>query len=398
MNCTPTKANEQLTLTQTSSFLRIPSCLSGFINQSTDTLTAKSGRTVIRFNGVLYADDEGSVCECCGSKMHVNNHLKITLRHLPFGKYLSNVSFTRNQYICPKCLTTRTQHISFKAPGHLITVELHQYVCDLLASGCYTNKEVAELTGLGKNVVKEIDKTRLKSLYTTTDGFLMKPEKETKFLGIDEFKLHNGRRYATHIIDMETGHILWIAGGKKKQVVYDFIDHVGLKWMDNVEAFACDMNSDFQEAFEERCPHIQPVFDYFHIAKNFNDNVVNKVRNDEIRRLSEAGDKEGAKALKKAKYILTSSVETLQKKDEDATNERVIHNGSNLFKTETIVRKHGYKERYDDIISKNKIFFTIDIIKAKLKLAYSRTDECLMANDIIEIMDICIASGNPHLL
>jgi hypothetical protein len=29
--------------------------------------------------------------------------------------------------------------------------------------------------------------------------------------------------YATHIIDMETGHILWIAGGKKKQVVYDFI-------------------------------------------------------------------------------------------------------------------------------------------------------------------------------
>ena len=41
--------------------------------------------------------------------------------------------------------------------------------------------------------------------------------------GIDEFKLHNGHRYATHIIDMETGHILWIAGGKKKQVVYDFI-------------------------------------------------------------------------------------------------------------------------------------------------------------------------------
>lgn len=35
---------------------------------------------------------------------------------------------------------------------------------------------------------------------------------------------------------METGHILWIAGGKKKQVVYDFIEHVGLEWMDNVEA------------------------------------------------------------------------------------------------------------------------------------------------------------------
>ena len=38
------------------------------------------------------------------------------------------------------------------------------------------------------------------------------------------------------------------------------------------------------------------------------------------------------------------------------------------------------------------------ISASMLKLAYSRTDECLMANDISEIMDICLASGNPHLL
>ena len=91
----------------------------------------------------------------------------------------------------------------------------------------------------------------------------------------------NGRKYPTHIIDMETGHILWIANGKKKKVVYDFIKHVGLKWMDHVEAVACDMNSDFQEAFEELCPHIQPVFDHFHLIKNFNDKVVSAVRKDE---------------------------------------------------------------------------------------------------------------------
>jgi len=62
-----------------------------------------------------------------------------------------------------------------------------------------------------------------------------------------------------------TGHILWLAHGKKKATVYSFIDHVGLDWMDGVEAIACDMNSDFEEAFEYCCPHIQPVFDYFHI-------------------------------------------------------------------------------------------------------------------------------------
>ena len=73
---------------------------------------------------------------------------------------------------------------------------------------------------------------------------------------------------------METGHILWLAHGKKKATVYSFIEHVGLEWMDGVEAIACDMNSDFEEAFEALCPHIQPVFDYFHIVKNFNNKVV----------------------------------------------------------------------------------------------------------------------------
>ena len=71
-------------------------------------------------------------------------------------------------------------------------------------------------------------------------------------MGIDEFKLHNGYKYATHIIDLETGHILWIQEGKKKRVVYDFINHVGSEWMGKVKAVACDMNSDFEEAFREK--------------------------------------------------------------------------------------------------------------------------------------------------
>ncbi|SDA79909.1 hypothetical protein SAMN02910368_02812 [Lachnospiraceae bacterium G11] len=203
-----TDADGQLTLTQSTEFLMIPSCLFGFVNESTSTGLSVSGRTVIRFCGSLRTENENPVCGRCGAKMHVNNHPGITLRHLPFGSYLSNVSLTRNQYVCPGCGNTRMQYISFKAPGHMITTELHQYTCDLLACGTYTNKEVAELTGLGKNVIKAIDKERLQELYTTPDGKLTRPEKHAKFLGIDEFKLHNGHRYATHIIDMETGHIL----------------------------------------------------------------------------------------------------------------------------------------------------------------------------------------------
>ena len=196
---------------------------------------------------------------------------------------------------------------------------------------------------------------------------------------------------------METGHILWIAGGRKKQVVYDFIEHVGLEWMDQVEAVACDMNSDFQEAFEEKCPHIQPVFDYVHIVKNFNDKVISAVRKDEQRRLFEEGNIEAARSLKKTRYILMSSRKTLQSKDADAREGRQVHKGSKLFKSDSIVRKEGYEKRYDALLQENQLLLTLDLVKEKLTLAYSRKDEALMAEDIISIMDICRATGNRHL-
>ena len=298
MNYIRTDADGQLTLTRSTEFLFLPSCLYGFHNTETTVETARSGRTVYCHKGTLDLPEEERICSC-GQRMHINSHPDIYIRHLCIGGSLSCLLFPHNQLRCPGCGATKSQHISFKAAGHLITDALYEYTSGLLASGTYTNKQVAEITGLGKNTVKAIDKKRLQELYTTDNGRkLIKPERQAKYLGIDEFKLHNGRRYATHIIDLETGHVLWIQNGKKKQVVYDFIDHVGMEWMSGVEAVACDMNSDFQEAFEEKCEWIQPVFDYFHIVKNFNDKVVSEVRKDEQRRLYEEGNIEAARALK----------------------------------------------------------------------------------------------------
>ena len=391
-------ADGQLTFTQSTEFLYIPACLYGFHNTETTVEKAHSGRTVYCFTGTLDIPEEERRCSC-GCRMHINTHPDIYLRHLNIGGELSSLKFPHNQFRCPGCGATKSQFISFKADGHMITEALHQYTCDLLASGTYTNKQVAEITGLGKNIVKEIDKKRLQGIYTTDNGSkLIKPEKQARYLGIDEFKLHKGHRYATHIIDLESGHILWIQNGKKKQVVYDFINHVGMEWMDGVEAVACDMNSDFEEAFEEKCPWIQPVFDYFHIVKNFNDKVVSEVRKDEQHRLYEEGNIEAARALKKTRYILMSNRETLQKKDEDAASERVIHKGSPLFKTEDIKRKPGYEAKYDALLRENKLLFTLDLIKEKLSTAYALTDEPKMAQAIIDIIDICKATENKHLL
>ena len=390
------EASGQLSIAQSEEFLMIPSRLSGFHNTETTVKTAKSGRTVYCHSGLLELTDEDRVCKC-GRKMHINSHPVISLRHLCIGGNLSCIEFPHTQLRCPKCGAVKEQYISFKAPGHMITEELYQYALDLLAAGVYTNKQVAEITGLGKNTVKAIDLVRLKEKYTL-DGKLKKPERQARFLGIDEFKLHDGYRYATHIIDMDTGHVLWIGHGKRKQIVYDFIDHVGLEWMDGVEAVACDMNSDFQEAFEERCEWIQPVFDHFHLVKNFNEKVVSAIRKDEQQRLTDEKNYEAARSLKRTKYILTSNRTTLQKKDAEAKAGKILSKGSSLFNTDAVVRHGGYEEKYDALIQENELLFTLDLLKEKLAEAYRQTSEATMASMMIDIMDICQASQNKHLL
>lgn len=383
--------------------ITIPSNLKGFIN--TETLIGKTlaEREIYLIDGELEDKDSPFCCKC-GNRMHIHGAVDASLSHIPIGSTLSAVRFEKKRYRCPVCGRTEMEGVIFQAEGHRITVPLLNFTLGLLEQG-YTLKAVARATGLGKNTVKDIDKKRLEFIFTELDEngkrVLKKPEVQAKHLGIDEFKLHDGNVFATIIINLDNGHVLWLAHGKKKQAVYDFIDHVGEEWMDGVEAVACDMNSDFQEAFEERCPHIQVVFDYFHIKKNFNEKVINEVKKDEMKRLEADGKKEEAASLKRTKYILCSSRKTLAAKDEKAAEMAAAEEKDEPRLFEGGVKKvycGGNAERYEKLIAENKLLFTADLVKEKLSDAYSMNDECKMSKAIIEIIDICRETENTHFI
>lgn len=284
--------------------LFLSSNLKGFTQHGVSTHSDQSGKhSVICFSGVLSdLENQERVCPHCGQKMHVKATRKTMLRHFPFSGTYSCVELSRQCLYCEHCHHSHARAIPFKAANHQVTESLLHYVEDLLSTGNFTVKAVAELAGLNAHTVASIDKARLNRIYVDKieedKEVPKKPDTYAKCLAIDEFQLHNGHQFATHIIDLETGHVLWIARGKKKQVVYDFIDHVGMEWMDHVEAVACDMNSDFQEAFEERCEWTSIVFDRFHIVKNFNEKVISEVRKDIQKELACVGKEEEAKNLK----------------------------------------------------------------------------------------------------
>lgn len=380
-------------------YIMLPSSLVGFTNDYTKIVTTTAGKTALLVHGNLEVTEADRTCSCCGSRMHVHGTADASLRHVSVGHEPMIVQFEKVRHYCPHCSQTRMQEVPFQAKGHRITEQLYNFVRDLLSWGL-TLKIVSKIAGLGKNTVKQIDLERLRDLYTIDGERLIRPERQARVLGIDEFLLHKGHKYATVIIDMESGHILWLAYGRKKACVYSFIEHVGLQWMAGVEAVACDMNSDFQQAFQEKCPHIKVVFDFFHLKRNLNDKVVSEVRKDEQRRLLDEGDKEGAKALKGSRYILFSSRKSLEQKDEQARLAKAEpkEKAGGIFEKPKAELRDDHLERYERLLAENKLFFTLDLIKELLTQAYEATDEKVMKKAIDEIIELCEATENKHFL
>ena len=383
-------------------YLWLPSPLEGFQNTHTMELKTQNGFPYYVFQGHIPC--KNPACPACGKKMFSKGLDPTVLKHVPIGNVPSFVVVDRKRFECsdPFCAKTCSQPISFADSEHRLTKELRSFI-EALLSAAFNLKETAELTGAGINIVKDIDMSRLRRLYTEEGNALKKPDSYSTFLSIDEFKLHNGHQYATTIIDVQTRHILWVERGKKKDVVYRFFKHVGEEWMRHVKAVACDMNSDFQEAFQDRYPHIRVVFDHFHIVKNFNDKVISQIRIDEQKRLESAGEKEAARSLKRSKYILTATRETLKRLDKEAEERKLVNKGTMLFNEPPVYRQSGKVKRYEALIQDNKLLFTCDMVKTLLQDAYITTgntvrDRMSMGKKLHKIIRVCNETENEHMM
>lgn len=70
-----------------------------------------------------------------------------------------------------------------------------------------------------------------------------------EYLGVDEFFLHKGHKCATLIMDLKSGNVLYLAYGKKKQTVYDFIDWVSIDWIRRKATFKSNTTDENMAGF-----------------------------------------------------------------------------------------------------------------------------------------------------
>lgn len=390
-------------------YLAFPGALDqSFVNTDTyKKYDEKSGKEAYFFHGKLTSGNP--VCAHCNCMMHKHQTYQTKLKHITIGESPSYIICDVNQYRCPICKNTKCQSIPFKANEGYYTNALKTQVTMLFIDGSPRVKDVSNFVNLNRKIVKSINHARMLAAYADGKN-LKKPIFQAKRLAIDEFLLRDGYNYATVIIDLDTGIVLWICEGKQKEVVTNFIKYVGKEYMDNVEVVACDMNAAYSSAFKEECPHIKITYDHFHLIKKYNDDVVSNTRKDEEKRLRAEGKLKEAKEIKGSRYIVTSNYENLKRKDKkyeeikngkDFMNRRKKH-AEGIIQFQGIKKERKQREsavtRLKTILENNKKLYETHVIKSTLDDFYEANSYSDAKAKLDHLITLCGESENSHVL
>ena len=364
-------------------FLVVPSYCEGFkqigsprydsrqINVGTITNENFVEFSELTYTGKLRTDPcKELYCPKCGARLHGNGVSYVRLKHITYGSTYQTLEVEVKRYRCSSehCEYSCTEKIPFQVGGHRITVAAYHEIYRLLETkGSKTSlKALSFETGVDAKIIRAIDKQRLYDKYTENgEGKkLLPPRRQARILGVDEFLLHSldrSDKFATFIMDMETGEVLWVAHSKTKEAIREFARYVGTEWLKGVEALACDMNADFYEALREFNPNIKQVFDHFHLVKNLNDKVITPTRIAIKDEMEKKADEKGLKAITGSKYLLTSSRRRLKERDNIAENWKDEDAKEHLFNgVQKKAPKGGRTERYQELLHLNEDLFVIE--------------------------------------
>lgn len=277
-------------------------------------------------------------CSVCGrTARRVHDWSIRQVRDLPaFGAQTFLTVHVRRVH-CSMC-GRQPEGVSWLSRYSRLTHRLSEAVvrlCDVLPV-----KHVAEHFGLGWDAVKRAHKRHLQQLLEPIDLA------NVTVLGMDEFAIQTGHRYATVVVDMETGRVLWVGRGRTREDVRRFFELLGPKRCQAIRAVAMDMHAAYAEEVRIHCPQAEVVYDLYHVVAKYGREVIDRVRVDEANRLRD--DKRARKVVKGARWLLLRNRSNLTR-NEDRIRLRELLAANRRLCTTYVLRddlKHLWDYRY----------------------------------------------------
>lgn len=274
---------------------------------------------------------------CCGRCLEpvlaVHERVHRRVRDLPMlGRpVVLDVEFLRlSCERCGHCL----QHVAWLERHSRLTRRMADAVTQCCA--LMPLKHVATLFDLHWSTVHELDRRQLEAIVQAL------PVASPTRLIMDEFALFKGHRYASVILDADSGRVLHVAEGRTRASVRPFFEALGPQGCARIEAVAMDMNSAFDLEVRHFCPRARVVYDLFHVIAKYGREVISRVRVDAANELRR--DKPARRFVKQAHWLL------LRNRDNLDSNQRV---------------------RLAEVLEANQSLMTVYLMKESLKALWT---------------------------
>ena len=262
-------------------------------------------------------------CSCVNSSFKGQ---KIRLfKMIPFGQKECSLEVQLHRLECSECKYKWWPRLSFMKGKSRMTRSFMTYVLDLLHFS--TILDVSRFLKVSWNVIKAIHKEKLTALYKEI------PLENLEYVTVDEFSIRKGHSYMTVFTDLKLGRIIHAVEGRSIEDVEPFFKKLA-ECAPNLKAISMDMSKSYYPAAQKFLPHVDVVFDHFHVTALFN-KALDEVRKNQQQKLC----KKEAKTLKGSRFLLLKNYENLGS-EEQTRLEALLEVNEPLFLA------HSLKEQF----------------------------------------------------
>lgn len=253
--------------------------------------TSYEGSTLI-FNAEM--NDKYFRCPQCHSQNITLKGKKERRFHLPpIGGKQCFLNLKIHRAFCAKCSRISWLRLPFMKGKSRMSRSFIRMALDLLSFS--TIKSVSDFLNVGWDAIKDLHKDKLESLYKRISL------KDLVYISVDEIAIAKGHKYMTIFTDIESGKVIHAVEGKDIAAVTPFLKRLNKKAV-NLKAVAMDMSHAFYSAVQRELPHIDVVFDHFHVTKMMNTAL------DDIRKEQQ---KNHGNVLKGNRFLLLKNYDSL---------------------------------------------------------------------------------------